>query len=1044
MKKITLLFFLGIASLSYSQGISIPNTWKSKVNSTFQGLDKARVPHGILLDYAMEFTNVPAYNGQLTDSTAVDINVFGNIYKTLFMGRVTADTLAYPRFKTLATNWVTERKNRNQTKQNTIVLAGMYYKYAKIDSNALGQNRIAVTNNKYYDKYINGVWQNPYQVKETVAFAPAIQTYNKAGFKVVLPQELMLSNQVGSITKIEFNANDGHGYRQLNYGQALPVYYNQNGIYEWDFKIKINNAYYLYSKSFIKIDAKNFVTGVPLIATEGYENNVFIPGPAGSEIANGGILRIDYAPSHNGQLVKPFIVAEGFDTGSITKPETEGGDRTLLNFIGDINTTQEAGDLSGLLNGNSQTYDIVYIDWQNGVGRIQDNSVVLENALDWVNQHKVSNEPNVLLGQSMGGLIGRYTLARMEQKNPPKPHDVRLFVSHDAPLQGSNTPLSTQFFSRHMYNTYVSSPSAYGLGEAVVPLVWNLIDLITNAFGNDLPPYITPEDIFTLQDTPAAVQQNYEWVTFDENVTTALHDAWQQEFDAMGYPQNCHNVAISNGNECAVDHGFNPGNDYIAIHDVEDPKFLGDLLHLIIAPTIGGVIDDFALHLLGQLPGSSKYFYDFDIKSAPNTYDSNRNVYHGKVRYEKKLLWVIPISHTITERSKDATSTSLPYGSYSGGEFDLFNVVEPDSLPGFVPEVIVVNRKYGFIPVVSSLDVRRNGGVTQNDYLNRYSGGIITKPGLSTQFDNFIVDYTTTPTNNEHISFQVRNGNWLARELEEDPNNISDCSFFCDNMLEITGNGNICSTATYSVPANNGTTEWIVSPYNAGTFSGQNTNQIMFILNPNFTGSIDITATVTIPDCDSQTISKTIFGGKPKIMVESYWDPTSSRMFMSLVGQNESLAQQGVTANSVFWGKISSGNRGYFASGTGLNRIAILPQNNSYVNIEITASNSCGDKAITFFATPPAPIADKGSGTYDFVSNPNNLYTINYIEEGVLLPMGNIINSQQDFKITAYDFTGNPVLETTETEIDLSSLKPGIYILKAIIDDNILTKKVIK
>lgn len=37
-----------------------------------------------------------------------------------------------------------------------------------------------------------------------------------------------------------------------------------------------------------------------------------------------------------------------------------------------------------------------------------------------------------------------------------------------------------------------------------------------------------------------------------------------------------------------------------------------------------------------------------------------------------------------------------------------------------------------------------------------------------------------------------------------------------------------------------------------------------------------------------------------------------------------------------------------------------------------------------------------------------------------------------------------PVLETIETQINLSALKSGIYILKAIIEGNILTKKVIR
>jgi len=34
----------------------------------------------------MEFTDVTAYNGTLIDSTAVNPQIFSNIYKTLFMG----------------------------------------------------------------------------------------------------------------------------------------------------------------------------------------------------------------------------------------------------------------------------------------------------------------------------------------------------------------------------------------------------------------------------------------------------------------------------------------------------------------------------------------------------------------------------------------------------------------------------------------------------------------------------------------------------------------------------------------------------------------------------------------------------------------------------------------------------------------------------------------------------------------------------------------------------------------------------------------------
>ena len=85
-EKSYLLIFL-ITLLCNAQ-INVDNNWKNLINPTFQNLDKTRISSGFLLDYAMEFTDVTAYNGTLTDSTYVDANVLGDIYKTLFMSKI--------------------------------------------------------------------------------------------------------------------------------------------------------------------------------------------------------------------------------------------------------------------------------------------------------------------------------------------------------------------------------------------------------------------------------------------------------------------------------------------------------------------------------------------------------------------------------------------------------------------------------------------------------------------------------------------------------------------------------------------------------------------------------------------------------------------------------------------------------------------------------------------------------------------------------------------------------------------------------------------
>lgn len=70
MKKITLLLLL-FPFLLIAQ-VNIDNQWKNSINPIFQNLDKSKIQSGMLLDYAIEFTDVNAYNGVLTDTTYID------------------------------------------------------------------------------------------------------------------------------------------------------------------------------------------------------------------------------------------------------------------------------------------------------------------------------------------------------------------------------------------------------------------------------------------------------------------------------------------------------------------------------------------------------------------------------------------------------------------------------------------------------------------------------------------------------------------------------------------------------------------------------------------------------------------------------------------------------------------------------------------------------------------------------------------------------------------------------------------------------------
>ena len=56
MKKISLLLFYLLFSFTALAQNEVNTTFGTTMNATFGNLDKTKVPHGLLLDFGMEFT----------------------------------------------------------------------------------------------------------------------------------------------------------------------------------------------------------------------------------------------------------------------------------------------------------------------------------------------------------------------------------------------------------------------------------------------------------------------------------------------------------------------------------------------------------------------------------------------------------------------------------------------------------------------------------------------------------------------------------------------------------------------------------------------------------------------------------------------------------------------------------------------------------------------------------------------------------------------------------------------------------------------------
>src|SRR5690606_29200013 len=242
----------------------------------------------------------------------------------------------------------------------------------------------------------------PYDSKLTFAISSSAVLINRSDVSVSLPTSLWHSNT--SVNNIEVNFGNGSGYKSLLNGSVANTTFTSTGFYTWTYRIQLSNGQYKYSRQKIEITALTDTsqnnnptcTNIPITANKSY---LGVKGKA--------TLQIRYADG-NCEIRNPLIVAEGLDTGLLGQGGSLG-DNEINTFIRTLDES-DSNDLENLLINNTAEYDIIYVNWENGTDYIQRNAYVLERVIEWVNQQKAlngSSEPNVVLGQSMGGLIAR-------------------------------------------------------------------------------------------------------------------------------------------------------------------------------------------------------------------------------------------------------------------------------------------------------------------------------------------------------------------------------------------------------------------------------------------------------------------------------------------------------------------------------------------------------------------------------------------------------------------------------------------------------------
>lgn len=622
----------------------------------------------------------------------------------------------------------------------------------------------------------------------------------------------------------------------------------------------------------------------------------------------------------NGTLRKPFIVVEGFDpwelneiTGSTTDEQNiELGSITYKDFADSIyyNSKDEITP-DALRNG----YDLVYIDWYNSTEDIRANAELLIEIIREINRRKAeagSSEKNVLMGQSMGGLIARYALKTME--NEGESHEVSTYISHDSPHLGANVPVGAFYFVNQLFSL------SNGYSEAV-SLLYNDLSGIE-------------ETIYNIMNSTAARQMMCNYLSpFSGSIDNSVHQSWTDALEQLGFPEgddgeSIQNLSIVNGRAYDITSSLVDSKYLFYLDGYLKSSVFTDLMASVLSSGLGFAIWPvlFILELEELIPGSFLPGTSrFDIHTEVWPALSGRigqKISVLRVKYTKKFFWISPKEYMLFSSTLNSPALSMYYDELPGSTFSIMDMSFSDSgILGSYDFPLQFADRFTFIPTASALAM--NGNLTKSDYTRDYYLNP-PEPQTETPFDAYYLSSLATG----HTSINGTIFAWIA-----------DCL-----GSEISGPSHVVGEAEYSVSGHTDSVSWSTSDENIATIDGSGK------LTATGNGVVEIEA-------KSYAFGK-LFRKTKKVMV-GFPDITIKTIFTSLKGYNfiingidadtkqlmADLASDGIL--SYEWSIIDSDGE-MTTEVSSSDEFYYVPENDGAVTVAVRIIDTYGNKGTTY------------------------------------------------------------------------------------------------
>lgn len=239
----------------------------------------------------------------------------------------------------------------------------------------------------------------------------------------------------------------------------------------------------------------------------------------------GGTAWVYYSPLNRRQLVRPVIMSDGFSAGASNLDQLWDGleENGRYRFISELHATGR---------------DVIILGYNDRAASITANA---ETAIDCVRRaimERVGRAKLVVGGFSMGGLVTRYALAKMEQDPTVPDHETATYFSFDTPHQGAWFPVSLQAFIHFATDHWGDAP-------LIGPALRQFSGLVNSPAARQMARW----HIEKVGDSPEPAPER---------------ETFLRELEALGgWPRNVRKIGVANGVDTGTGNGIKA--DVIAV-----------------------------------------------------------------------------------------------------------------------------------------------------------------------------------------------------------------------------------------------------------------------------------------------------------------------------------------------------------------------------------------------------------------------------------------------------------------------------------------------